>query len=215
MHIIPSIRSLLFAVVMLAISAASFAQIGIAITIGPPPLPVYEQPPCPAEGYLWTPGYWDYDYDDYYWVPGTWVLVPEVGFLWIPGYWAWVGDSFVFYVGYWGSHIGFYGGLVYGFGYFGTGYEGGHSGFLAYTCPKQTFPTQASPQPLGDHGIAFHMNCELVRGKLLPVTPRLWIGLTLESRVLASTTPFSMRYSFTEEPSARSRRSRLLPDDIA
>lgn len=54
-----------------------------------------------------------------------------------------------------------------------------HSGFLAYTCPKQTFPTQASPQPLGDHGIALHMNCELVRGKLLPVTPRSWIGLTL------------------------------------
>ena len=127
MHIIPSIRSLLFAVVILAISAASFAQIGISITIGPPPLPVYEQPPCPAEGYIWTPGYWAYDYDDgdYYWVPGTWVLVPEVGFLWTPGYWAWVDDSFVFYEGYWGPHVGFYGGIVYGFGYFGVGYEGG------------------------------------------------------------------------------------------
>ena len=28
-----------------------------------------------GEGYIWTPGYWayDYDYQDYYWVPGTWV----------------------------------------------------------------------------------------------------------------------------------------------
>jgi hypothetical protein len=57
MHIIPSIRSLLFALLMLAMSAASFAQIGISITIAPPALPVYEQPPHPAQGYIWTPGY--------------------------------------------------------------------------------------------------------------------------------------------------------------
>ena len=71
--------SLLFAVVMLVSSAASFAQVGVSITIGPPPLPVYQQPLCPGEGYIWTPGYWayDYDYDDYYWVPGTWVLAPR------------------------------------------------------------------------------------------------------------------------------------------
>ncbi len=42
------IRTLLFAFVMLLMSAASSAQIGVAITIGPPPLPVYEQPICPG-----------------------------------------------------------------------------------------------------------------------------------------------------------------------
>jgi hypothetical protein len=117
--------SLLFASVMLALPATSFAQIGISITIGPPALPVYEQPPCPAEGYIWTPGYWAYGDDDYYWVPGTWVMAPEVGLLWTPGYWGWGGESFIFYEGYWGPHVGFYGGIVYGFGYFGEGYEGG------------------------------------------------------------------------------------------
>jgi hypothetical protein len=121
------IRVLLFAFVMLSMSAASFAQIGVAIRIGPPPLPVYEQPLCPDDGYLWTPGYWAYDYDisDYYWVPGTWVMAPEVGFLWTPAYWGWGGDGFVFYDGYWGPHVGFYGGINYGFGYFGEGFEGG------------------------------------------------------------------------------------------
>jgi WXXGXW repeat (2 copies) len=121
------IRSLLFGIVMLAVSATSFAQIGISIRIGPPPLPVYEQPPCPAEGYIWTPGYWAYDYDvsDYYWVPGTWVMAPEVGFLWTPGYWGWGGAAFIFHEGYWGPHVGFYGGISYGFGYFGVGYQGG------------------------------------------------------------------------------------------
>lgn len=122
------IRTLLFALLMLCMSGASFAQVGVFITIAPPPLPVYEQPLCPGDGYIWTPGYWAYgdDFDDYYWVPGTWVLAPEVGFLWTPGYWGWDGDRFVFYNGYWGPHVGFYGGISYGFGYFGEGYEGGH-----------------------------------------------------------------------------------------
>src|SRR5580698_6865071 len=132
MRIIPFVRSLLFAVIALtlvglAMPPASAAQIGIAIRIGPPALPVCEQPVCPGDGYLWTPGYWAYDYDvsDYYWVPGTWVLAPEVGFLWTPGWWGWGGDAFLFHEGYWGPHIGFYGGINYGFGYFGVGFAGG------------------------------------------------------------------------------------------
>jgi hypothetical protein len=53
------------------------------------------------------------------------VLAPEVGFLWTPPYWAWSDGAFVFYEGYWGPHVGFYGGIVYGFGYFGFGFVGG------------------------------------------------------------------------------------------
>jgi hypothetical protein len=129
MRITRYVRILLMAMAVLAMSAASFAQIGIGISVrfGPPALPVYEQPPCPAEGYIWTPGYWAWDPDaaDYYWVPGTWVLAPETGFLWTPGWWGWGGSAFLFHAGYWGPHIGFYGGINYGFGYFGNGYEGG------------------------------------------------------------------------------------------
>lgn len=143
MRIIPSIRSLLFTLVVLAMSAASWAQVGISISIGPPALPVYEQPICPAEGYIWTPGYWAYDYQasDYYWVPGTWVMAPQPGFLWTPAYWGWGGDRFVFYDGYWGPHVGFYGGINYGYGYFGRGYEGGrwdHDRFYIRHLPQIT-----------------------------------------------------------------------------
>jgi hypothetical protein len=125
MRIIPSVRSLLFALVIIAISAASFAQIGISISFAPPELPVYEQPPLPGEGYIWTPGYWAYSDDDYYWVPGTWVMAPEPGLLWTPAYWGWGGNGYVFYDGYWGQTVGFYGGISYGYGYYGEGYEGG------------------------------------------------------------------------------------------
>jgi hypothetical protein len=122
-----SIRTLLFALVVLSMSAAAFAQIGISVSFGPPALPVYEQPLCPGDGYLWTPGYWGWgaDFNDYYWVPGTWIEAPQVGFLWTPPYWGWGGSGYQFYEGYWGPTIGFYGGINYGFGYFGTGFEGG------------------------------------------------------------------------------------------
>lgn len=120
---------LLFAVGLLTIPAQSRAQVGVGISVhfGPPALPVYEQPLCPGDGYIWTPGYWAWDPDDgdYYWVPGTWVEPPEVGFLWTPGYWGWENGAFFFHEGYWGPHVGWYGGISYGFGYFGHGYEGG------------------------------------------------------------------------------------------
>jgi len=127
MRFILSVRSLLFALVLLAISAASSAQIGVGISIriAPPELPVYEQPVCPEDGYIWTPGYWAYGDEDYYWVPGTWVAAPEVGYLWTPGYWGGDGDAYLFHEGYWGTEVGFYGGISYGYGYFGHGYEGG------------------------------------------------------------------------------------------
>ena len=123
-----AVRSLLFSIVLLILSHGAFAQMGIGVSVnfGPPPLPVYEQPICPSDGYLWTPGYWAYDDEDgYYWVPGTWVEAPEVGFLWTPAYWGWGGSAFLFHEGYWGPHVGFYGGVNYGFGYGGDGYEGG------------------------------------------------------------------------------------------
>src|SRR5262249_32555712 len=113
---------------VLIFSALSSAQVVISVSFAPPPLPVYVQPVCPGEGYIWIPGYWAYDsdFDDYYWVPGTWVLAPEPGLLWTPPYWAWNGSAFVFYDGYWGPLVGFYGGIAYGFGYFGVGYQGGY-----------------------------------------------------------------------------------------
>src|SRR5450432_173240 len=127
MRTIQSIRTQFLAAAMLAIPAASFAQVSVGISVGfaPPAIPVYEQPPCPSEGYIWTPGYWAYGDDDYYWVPGTWVEPPQVGFRWTPGYWGWGGSAFFFHEGYWGSQVGFYGGINYGYGYGGRGYEGG------------------------------------------------------------------------------------------
>ena len=118
-------RNFLFVLLLLAIPAASFAGIGISIRVAPPALPVYTQPPCPVDGYLWTPGYWAWGTAGYYWVPGAWVAPPHVGLLWTPGYWGFAGGSYLWHAGYWGPHVGFYGGINYGFGYPGHGFFGG------------------------------------------------------------------------------------------
>jgi hypothetical protein len=129
-------QALLLALLAFLAPAASRAQVSVDVSVhvGPPALPVYEQPPCPVEGYLWTPGYWAYGHHGYYWVPGVWVAPPRVGVLWTPGYWGWNEGVYVFHAGYWGPHIGFYGGVNYGFGYNGVGFVGGEwrGGRFAY-----------------------------------------------------------------------------------
>src|SRR6476469_9546413 len=124
---IMKLRSLVLAAFLAVPFATSFAQVEFSVGWAPPPLPVYEQPACPVEGYIWTPGYWGWnaDYYDYNWVPGVWVPPPRVGLLWTPGWWGWSGGSYAFNPGYWGPTVGFYGGVNYGYGYNGNGYWGG------------------------------------------------------------------------------------------
>jgi hypothetical protein len=104
---------------------AQGAAIEIESPAPPPALPVYVQPQCPRDGYLWSPGYWAYAPKGYYWVPGVWVNPPHTGLLWTPGYWSLTGANYGWHAGYWGPHVGYYGGISYGFGYSGAGYYGG------------------------------------------------------------------------------------------
>lgn len=122
-------------------SAQAHAGVFLSVGIAPPPLPVYAQPPIPAPGYLWTPGYWAFGNAGYYWVPGVWVHPPAVGLLWTPGYWGFAGGLYAWHPGYWGPHVGFYGGVNYGFGYGGIGFVGGewHGGVFAYNGAVNNF----------------------------------------------------------------------------
>ncbi len=125
------VRSSLLTLTLCTASVASLAQVSVGVSIGvpvrvpPPPLPVYVQPPCPTPGFLWTPGYWAYGPAGYYWVQGVWVAPPHPGLLWTPGYWGFAAGVYGWHPGYWGPHVGFYGGVHYGFGYGGVGFVGG------------------------------------------------------------------------------------------
>ena len=140
-----SIRAIALAAVMVLLAACA-AQVRVAapvyvppaavvdVQVAPPPLPVYVQPPCPVVGWMWTPGYWGWAPAGYFWVPGTWVAPPRIGVLWTPGYWGFAGGAYAWHAGYWGPHVGFYGGVHYGFGYSGVGFAGGRwvGGAFAY-----------------------------------------------------------------------------------
>jgi hypothetical protein len=134
MQLARTARWFLLALLLSVVPATSFAGVFISVGIAPPVLPVYEQPICPEPGLMWTPGYWAYGADGYYWVPGAWVPSPYVGALWTPGYWGWGGGRYIFHDGYWGPHVGYYGGVNYGFGYGGIGFAGGiwRGGFFSY-----------------------------------------------------------------------------------
>jgi hypothetical protein len=135
----------------------------------PPTLPAEDQPALTETGDLWTPGYWYWRTQGYFWVPGRWVRPPRLGVLWTPGYWEFVGGRYAFHRGYWGPTVGFYGGINYGYGYFGTGYSGGHweGGAFSYNSSvnrlspsvKNTYneppPNQAS-RVLMTHGASPH-----------------------------------------------------------
>ncbi len=148
MHSVQGLRRIAFVLsVAIVLAALPLAQaqigigIGISVHIGPPALPVYVQPPLPAPGFIWTPGYWAYGDAGYYWVPGVWVRPPSVGVLWTPGYWGFAGGVYGWHAGYWGPHVGFYGGVNYGFGYGGVGFVGGEwrGGAFAYNSAVANF----------------------------------------------------------------------------
>ena len=126
---------ILFSICTMAVSAA-FSQddtyytgdestVTVKAQTAPPAMPEYVQPPCPADGYMWTPGYWAWGMAGYYRIPGVWVMPPGIGMLWTPGYWGFYGGYYGWHHGYWGDHIGYYGGVNYGFGYYGAGFYGG------------------------------------------------------------------------------------------
>jgi hypothetical protein len=116
----------LLAALALLFANRALAAFSLTVNIAPPALPLYAQPPIPAPGYLWTPGYWAYGPEGYFWVPGSWIEPPAAGLLWTPGYWGFTGGAYVWNAGYWGPVVGFYGGVNYGFGYSGRGFEGGY-----------------------------------------------------------------------------------------
>ncbi|HEY7853409.1 MAG TPA: hypothetical protein VIB82_10570, partial [Caulobacteraceae bacterium] len=83
-----------------AVAQVNCPPAGRGATVGvapPPPLREEVQPPMPAYGYQWTPGYWGWNNveNDYFWTPGVWVQPPAIGLLWTPGWWGWSGGLYI------------------------------------------------------------------------------------------------------------------------
>lgn len=97
----------IFATAILALSAAAFApsiasaQVGVSVVIGNAPPPVrYETVPAPRRGYVWAPGYWNWDGHRHAWLSGHWER-ERVGSSWRPATWIRDGGGWRFDPGGW------------------------------------------------------------------------------------------------------------------
>jgi len=64
------------------------AQASLNVMIGtPPPQPIYEVVPAPRAGYVWAPGYWQWNGYRHVWTSGRW-MAERRGYHWVPDRWA-------------------------------------------------------------------------------------------------------------------------------
>jgi hypothetical protein len=65
--------ALLALIVSAAVPVVARAQVGVDVVIGRPPPPVHvEAVPAPRAGYVWAPGYWQWDGRQHIWHRGHW-----------------------------------------------------------------------------------------------------------------------------------------------
>lgn len=88
------------AVVAPSIFSPAAAQ-ELSISIGtPPPAPMYEVVPAPRPGYVWAPGYWNWEAGRHVWHGGAW-MAERPGYHWVPDRWASYHDGWRHMPGHW------------------------------------------------------------------------------------------------------------------
>ena len=65
--------------------AAAQVEFNVNIASAPPP-PRYEVVPAPRSGYIWAPGYWNWDGHRHVWAPGHWE-VSRPGYVYVAPRW--------------------------------------------------------------------------------------------------------------------------------
>ena len=103
-----------YAAAMLAISSAAFLpaqamaqnQVGVSIVVGnAPPPPRFESVPQARRGYVWAPGYWNWDGRRHVWNNGEWLRERSGNqyrrYVWAPGHWEWRAQRYDWTPGVW------------------------------------------------------------------------------------------------------------------
>jgi hypothetical protein len=98
------IRAELLGLVVLAAGAlaapgTSVGAVVIDVGVAPPPLQV-EVVPAARPGYVWAPGFWDWNGNQHVWVRGHWMR-ERAGFHWVTAEWVQVGPRWHYNRGHW------------------------------------------------------------------------------------------------------------------
>jgi hypothetical protein len=72
----------------------------IEVPFAPPPLKDEVKTPCPALGYIWVAGYWDFIGGHNVWRDGRWVQ-GKIGYEYIRARYEWDGKAWQFHVPHW------------------------------------------------------------------------------------------------------------------
>jgi hypothetical protein len=92
--------SIALCVVASGISASAVAAgAGMESDVAPP-APREERAPAPRDGYIWAPGYWDWNGHAYSWVSGRY-LYEHRGAHWVPDRWEQAGSHWQHVSGHW------------------------------------------------------------------------------------------------------------------
>jgi hypothetical protein len=84
-------RLLIVTITAISLSTLSLGMPGRALahevyTDQTPPPPREFQPPHARDGYVWAPGFWDWNGKNFHWVNGTW-LVERRARHWVADHW--------------------------------------------------------------------------------------------------------------------------------
>src|SRR3954447_4721345 len=74
---------------------------GIVVHGGPPPLRHEVLIPRPGPRYVWVPGYWNWQRNNYVWVGGNWLLPPYPRAVWVGPRGVYRHHHRYFYGGHW------------------------------------------------------------------------------------------------------------------
>jgi hypothetical protein len=80
-------------------TAYARSNVDFQVNIGPP-APIVEVVPDPRPGYVWAPGYWNWNGSHHVWAKGHWIRERH-GYAWNPDHWEQHGDRWQLHRGYW------------------------------------------------------------------------------------------------------------------
>ena len=88
-----------FAACAVAAPSITDARTDVYVRVAPP-APVYEVVPPPRHGYVWAPGYWNWNGHRHVWHRGYWVRERQ-GYRYEPHHWVQRGNRWELERGYW------------------------------------------------------------------------------------------------------------------
>ena len=98
-----NVRKTLFASLLAAglVAAPGLSQARVYVDVDvAPPAPMVETVPAPRHGYVWAPGYWDYNGHKHVWAKGHWEREHH-GQHWVADQWVQKGDRWHREHGHW------------------------------------------------------------------------------------------------------------------